>query len=227
MNFFEHQARARRNTIRLLVLFDLAVLATIGGLYLVGLVIDLFIQAWKKTLDLRLWRPEVFTWVCIGALAVIAWGTIRKMLALRKGGRVVAERLKGRPVDPASGDPAERRLLSIVEEMSLAAGLPVPQIYLLPKERCINAFIAGWAPSDAAIAVTHGALQTLGRDELQGVIAHEMAHLLHGDTRLNMRLLAILHGLLSIGMLGSALIGVTGGKFAAVGRFTVEKYPPF
>ncbi|MGQ0613996.1 MAG: M48 family metalloprotease [Planctomycetaceae bacterium] len=212
MDFFEHQARARKNTIRLLALFSLAVLATIGALYVVGLAIDLMWQRWTERYDFRLWKPEVFLWVCLGALVVIGWGTIHKLLALAKGGRTVAIRLKGRLVEPSSVDPAERRLLSIVEEMSLAAGLPVPQVYLLPNERCINALIAGWAPSDAVLAVTHGALRVLSRDELQGLVAHELAHLLHGDARLNMRLMAVLHGLLSIGMLGSALIVLPGTR---------------
>ena len=73
--------------------------------------------------------------------------------------------------------------------MSIASGVPVPQVFVLDREDGINAFAAGFRPADAVIAVTRGVLVHLNRDELQGVIAHEFSHVLNGDMRLNMRLI--------------------------------------
>ncbi|MCU0248233.1 MAG: M48 family metalloprotease [Bryobacter sp.] len=89
--------------------------------------------------------------------------------------------------------------------MSIAAGLPIPDVYLLDEETGINAFAAGHDPADAVIGVTFGALKLLNRDELQGVIAHEFSHILNGDMRLNLRLMGWLHGLLGLVILGRVL----------------------
>ena len=90
----------------------------------------------------------------------------------------------------------------MVEEIAIASGVPVPQIFVLEEESAINAFAAGYAPSDAAIAVTRGALNKLPRDELQGVIAHEFSHVLNGDMRLNIRLIGLLFGILVLALIG-------------------------
>ena len=83
--------------------------------------------------------------------------------------------------------------------MAIASGVPVPEIYVLEEESGINAFAAGYAPDDAAVAVTRGALELLDRDELQGVIAHEFSHILNGDMRLNIRLMGVLFGIMVLG----------------------------
>jgi len=80
--------------------------------------------------------------------------------------------------------------------MAVASGMPVPEVYVLDHERGINSFAAGHTQSDVAIGVTRGCLKLLNRDELQGVVAHEFSHILNGDTRLNMRLMGIAHGVL-------------------------------
>ena len=115
---------------------------------------------------------------------------------------MVAQDLGGRPVPPQPTDPDERRLLNVVEEMALAAGIPVPEIYLLENEDGINAFAAGKTPTDSAIGVTRGCVRSLSRDELQGVIAHEFSHILNGDMRLNTRLIGLLQGILIIALIG-------------------------
>src|SRR5262249_41066417 len=99
-----------------------------------------------------------------------------------------------------------RQLLNVVEEMALAAGIPVPRVFVLEEERGINAFAAGFAPGDAVIGVTRGALELLTRDELQGVIAHEFSHVLNGDMRLNLRLIGALHGIVALTLFGSRLM---------------------
>jgi Zn-dependent protease with chaperone function len=125
---------------------------------------------------------------------------------LSRGGAAVAELLGGRRVETATPDPAEQVLRNVVEEMAIASTMPVPQIYLLDRERGINAFAAGHTRDDVAIGVTFGCLKLLNRDELQGVMAHEFSHILNGDTRLNMRLMALTHGLLWPTIAGRVLL---------------------
>ena len=119
---------------------------------------------------------------------------------------VVASQLGGVRVSPDTTDPLQRRLLNVVEEMAIASGVPMPEVYLLEQEAGINAFAAGHNPPNAAIGVTRGALTTLNRAELQGVIAHEFSHILNGDMRLNMRLMGLLFGLLVIAMIGRTVL---------------------
>ena len=97
-------------------------------------------------------------------------------------------------------------MINVVEEMALASGVPVPPVYLLPEEQGINAFAAGYSPSDAVVAVTRGTAEQLSRDELQGVVAHEFSHILNGDMRLNIRLIGVLHGILLLGLIGRFLL---------------------
>ncbi len=135
-------------------------------------------------------------------LLLIAGRMFFKMLSLRQGGAAVAASLGAVPVDPTTTDPQLRRFLNIVEEMSLASGVPTPRLFVMPREPGINAFAAGFTPADAAITVTGGALAQLNRDELQGVIGHEFSHILNGDMRLNIRLIGLLAGILLVGMIG-------------------------
>src|SRR5690625_5777554 len=123
------------------------------------------------------------------------------MRQLRSGGRAVAEALGGKWINLDSGTGPERRLLNVVEEMAIASGAPVPPVYVL-EEQSINAFAAGHTPQDAVIGITRGAIEQLNRDELQGVIAHEFSHILHGDMSLNIRLEGLLNGILVISLLG-------------------------
>ncbi|MCU0988277.1 MAG: M48 family metalloprotease, partial [Xanthomonadales bacterium] len=112
---------------------------------------------------------------------VIGLASLFRMASLRAGGGQVARQLGGSLVDSDTRDLKRSRLRNVVEEIALASGVPVPEIYVLEQESGINAFAAGYTPADAAVAVTRGALETLDRDELQGVIAHEFSHVLNGD----------------------------------------------
>ena len=143
------------------------------------------------------------------------WPRWSAPLALRGGGGRVARELGGVFVPPDTTDPQLRRLRNVVEEMAIASGVPVPEIYVLPDESAINAFAAGWSTSDAAVAVTRGALDRLNRDELQGVIAHEFSHVVNGDMRLNIRLIGLLFGILFLSVIGRTLLQ---GSFLAGGR---------
>ncbi|HLP07482.1 MAG TPA: M48 family metallopeptidase, partial [Opitutaceae bacterium] len=162
------------------------------------------------------WRVDALAWTTGLTLAVIAGGALYRRFTLREGGRAVARIAGGRELAPGSSEPAERRLLNIVEEMSIASGVPMPAVFVLDDEPGLNAFAAGFTPSDAAVAVTRGCLEKLNRDELQGVIAHEFSHLLNGDMRLNIRLVGVLFGILMLAMIGRGLLQSL--RFAGAGR---------
>ncbi|MBA2661228.1 MAG: M48 family metallopeptidase [Bradymonadaceae bacterium] len=208
MNFFESQAVARKNTTRLVALFVAAVAAIALTIYFVCL----FAFFWWPHDGLGpsppLFDAQLFI-VTVGVtLCVITMGSLIKIAMLSKGGSVVAESVGGRLVEPTTTDPEERRLMNVVEEMALAAGMPMPLVYVLDREEGINAFAAGYTINDAAVGVTRGCLKILTRDELQGVIAHEFSHILNGDMRLNIRLIGVLYGILMIYMGGRIVLRV-------------------
>jgi Zn-dependent protease with chaperone function len=159
----------------------------------------------RRTWDLLV--PAWLVWATSAAvLAGIAGATLRKIAAISQGGPAIARMLDARPIVRVRAQPLERRFLNLVEEMAIAAGLPVPRAYVLDRAAGINALTAGFTPRDAVILVTRGALATLERDELQGVVAHEMSHVLNGDVRLNTWMIGLLAGLVSVGALGGFLL---------------------
>src|ERR1017187_9512771 len=217
MDFFERQDLARRNTKLLVVYFVLGVAMLILAVYAATLAIFTGVASrhhhvYDEQVQMALWNPQLFFGAALGTLAVIALGSGFKTLELAQGGSTVATMLGGRLVDPATSDPDERKLRNVVEEMAIAAGVPVPQIYLLPDEHGINAFAAGHSTSDAVVAVPAGAMKLLTRDELQGVIGHEFSHILNGDMRLNLRLMGILFGILCLAIIGRILLQVRSGS---------------
>ena len=191
-------------TLRLVVLFALAVLGIVAAIDLVVLLLG------------RNQTPSTLVgWIVVASVmtvAIIAIGMVSKTIALRAGGSAVAASVGAVPVDPTTSDPTLRRYVNIVEEMSLASGVPVPRLFVLEREPGINAFAAGFTPADAAITVTGGALATLNRDELQGVIGHEFSHILNGDMRLNIRLIGLLNGILLLGLIGLRFLQFGGGR---------------
>jgi Zn-dependent protease with chaperone function len=205
MNFFQAQDKARRNTLWMILLFILAV----GGLIFLTNLLLLVVLAYLKTgyfifsvSELNsFFELSVFVGVTAGVCLLIFGGSFYKTMSLSKGGPAVAEMLGGRLVPQSTNDLQQRQLLNVVEEMSIAAGMPIPKVYLL-EENSINAFAAGQSPANAVIGVTRGALTQLSREELQGVIAHEFSHIFNGDMRLNIRLIGVLHGILLVGMIG-------------------------
>ena len=205
MDFFSHQDQARKRTTQLVLLFVAAVASLIVALNL--LIAALFMGA-EGNPNASLFdyvTLEQWFWISAGVITVIGGASLVKWLMLRGGGRVVAESLGGRLLLPNTQDFYERRLLNIVEEMALAAGMPVPPVYVL-SDQSINAFAAGYQPSDAVIGVTQGCMEQLSRDQLQGVVAHEFSHILNGDMRLNIRLMAVLFGLLFIALIGRFML---------------------
>lgn len=214
MNFFEYQDRTRRNTKLLVFLFILAVLLIIASIYYSCWTLVFFALTQNNRPEFTtapdLWNPTLFGWVAAATLLVVIGGSLYMTSVLSGGGKVVAERLGGREVPPNATDLNEKRLRNIVEEMAIASGTPVPGIYVLPDETGINAFAAGFTPSDAVVAVTQGSLDYLNREELQGVIAHEFSHVVNGDSRLNIRLSGVIHGILVIGLTGYWIMRILG-----------------
>ncbi|MFO7604424.1 MAG: M48 family metallopeptidase, partial [Gammaproteobacteria bacterium] len=205
MNFFEAQDQARRHTGWLVLLFALAVAGLIVLTNLLLLVVLSYTQtghfAFTPTLLQDQFQWDVFLGVAVVIITLVFLGSLYKTLSLSGGGSQVAEMLGGRLVSRDTRDPAEQRLLNVVEEIAIAAGITVPPVYLLD-ESGINAFAAGTTPNSAVIGITQGALDAFSREELQGVIAHEFSHIFNGDMRLNIRLIGVLHGILLLGMLG-------------------------
>ena len=218
--FFEHQAEARRNTRWLLLGMLGAVLGTGLGLYCVVVALEQFHTSGQRVFGYELgwWQPRLLLACVIGTAVVVFVASAFRMLSLRGGGARVAERLGGRLVSGQPRDLLEKRLLNVVEEMGIASGVPVPQVFVLDSEQGINAFAAGFSLDDAAIAVTRGALEKLTRAELQGVIAHEYSHVLNGDMRLNTRLIGAVFGILCIGLCGRALM-----RAASRGRISTSR----
>ncbi|MBA4107009.1 MAG: hypothetical protein C0485_14780 [Pirellula sp.] len=213
-DFFERQDQARRSSALLVILFVIGVIGIVGATMGVAWVALEAVQHQKELsdgdidalLDNPLYESPEKLALPVGAggaaLLLIVGGSLFKVAQLSGGGHVVAESLQGRRVFPDTTDAAEKRLLNVVEEMALASGVPVPPVFILDQEEGINAFAAGYSPSDAVVAVTRGTAENLSRDELQGVVAHEFSHILNGDMRLNIRLIGILHGILLLGLIG-------------------------
>lgn len=201
MDFFEAQDRAKRNTKKLVFYYALAVTGIIFSIYIVTLIF-FNSQFNVEGESVSFWYPGWLLTVSIIVGLIIASGTFYRISQLRKGGSAVAEMLGGRKVNPSTTNTSEQRLMNVVEEMSIASGISVPDVYVLDREENINAFAAGFTPGDAAIGVTKGTLEQLNRDELQGVIAHEFSHIFNGDMRFNIRLIGVLNGILIIHILG-------------------------
>ncbi len=223
MNFFQHQDSARKKTSLLVGLLIGAVLALI---LITTLLVGVFLyytqlhatsisayQAQQISLFQHFWlllHSPVAAYVSLGVITVVVSGGLYKIVQLGSGGRAVAEALGGRLVDPGSRDSLERKALNVVEEMAIASGNPVPPVYII-EDNAINAFAAGLNRRDAVIGLTQGCVKLLSRDELQGVVAHEFSHIHNGDMKLNMRLIALLHGILLIGLIGQYIAGGSHG----------------
>jgi Zn-dependent protease with chaperone function len=223
MNFFEHQHSAKKKTTLLVFLLILAVCCLIAITILAITIFFYFFQSHSTSIQayqtyttslsshfFHIISSNIFLWVIAGVVSVVGIGSLYKLIKLSQGGKYVAESLGGQLLHPNSQDPTERKILNVVEEMAIASGNPVPSVYVL-QDKSINAFAAGLSRRDAVIGVTQGCIQLLDRDELQGVMAHEFSHIHNGDMRLNMRLIAFLHGILVIGLIGSFIIRGSSG----------------
>jgi Zn-dependent protease with chaperone function len=214
-DFFERQAAARRSTAWLRLAFAFAFVTMIGAVSLVTLlataVATRVSPAHAFTLLTR--HPESYLRFTLVVGLLMLAVTVVRAWKLRGGGGALAEALGGRRIHAQTSDPDERRLLNVVEEMSLAARLRTPAVYVLDHERSINAFAAGRTLDDAAIGVTAGALAAFDREELQALIGHELSHLLNGDTALNTRMVAWLYGLHAPTLFAKGMLRGKNGRF--------------
>jgi Zn-dependent protease with chaperone function len=224
MDFFSHQDRARGRTFKLFVLYGLAVLGVLAALNALAIVVYNAVDkehasrtrserlsrfepesaplAYTPPKSFNFWNPAVYGTTSAAVLVIIGLAGVIKQLQIGGDGAKVAEMMGGRLVTGNASDPDERKFVNVVEEMSIASGVPVPRMYIMENEEGINAFAAGTRPETAVVAVTRGCLRTLSRDELQGVVAHEFSHILNGDMRINLRMIALNFGIMAIGIIG-------------------------
>jgi Zn-dependent protease with chaperone function len=223
MDFFQAQALAQRRTKWLVVLFALSVGATIAVTYAVTIMLignlpktssrhrNRYFNEYDQPavqVAATWWDPQIFAMVAGGTILLVAGAALFKTAQLRQGGPAIAEMVGGRRIESQTIDLKEKRLLNVVEEMSIASGISVPAVYVLDDEAGLNAFAAGLTTSDAVVAVTRGTLEKLNRDELQGVVAHEFSHILNGDMRMNIRLVAVLFGIFFLTIIGRGLLRI-------------------
>ncbi len=205
MDFFQSQDNARRNTKLLLGLYAAAVISIIVLTNVLLIAVTVFFDSSVPSSGTLRYDWETFLIVSLMVVMLIGLGSLYRIHSLSKGGAVVAEMLDGQLLIDPRDSLEKHRLLNVVEEMAIAAGTPVPPVYIIP-DQSINAFAAGYSPGDAVIGVTEGALQNLNRDQLQGVIAHEFSHILNGDMRLNIRLMGVLYGILMLTVIGRIVL---------------------
>jgi Zn-dependent protease with chaperone function len=213
VDFFARQEQSRRTSRALVGAFVLAfivvalattiVVATGLRLYTENNALFLGTETWQQWIE---GHGGLVVGLAVGTFGLMVVASLYRAATLARGGGHVARMLGGTRVTGDGSDPLQRRLVNVVEEMALASGLPVPEIYVLEQEAAINAFAAGLTSADAAIAVTRGALEHLERAELQGVIAHEFSHILNGDMRLNQQLIGLSFGILVLSLAGRWLL---------------------
>ena len=196
MRFFDHQDAARSETRRLLLAFSLAVLLLVLAVH-GSLVVAWWLMAGFLQWALR-WTPGFpvgFVAVNVGVtLLLVLGGWWVETSQLRAGGIQLAKRIGAREARPSVSF-AEQRFCNVLDELCIAGTVARPAPMVVTRTDAINAFAAGWDESDAVIAVTQGALELLNREELQGMVAHELSHLREGDTRLKMQLAGMVYGL--------------------------------
>jgi len=184
----------------MVVLYALAVVAVV-------LAVDVVLGVAWRLITVEMQVPSrVYVWGAIGTAALILLVSLYQVLRLSGGGEAIARMVGAQRIAGDTREPLERRLLNVVEEMAIAAGTRVPAVYVMQDEAGVNAFAAGYDVSSSVIAVTRGTLQILNRDELQGVIGHEYSHIVNGDMRLNIRMMAVLSGIVFVGAIGEFLM---------------------
>lgn len=203
MNFWQAQSQAKFNT------------AVYLSIFIILTLIAAVLGEWAMRFFAGpSYGYPTFPYVAVGFLA-LTFGVagFNYMNYLQAGGSYVAESVGAVLVNPYTRNPKERQLLNIVEEIALAASLPIPPVYILEAHE-INAFAAGTNYDNAAITVTRGCLELLNRDELQGVVAHEFGHIYNRDMTIGMRVAAMIMGFFIVSYIGLRLLegGMYGGR---------------
>lgn len=207
MDFYEHQKRAKRNSLIIWLLYILLLCVSsllIGYTFVVGLnLADFyqpqysqhgFLEKFVASNEL-VFTNQIEALLGFSAFAFIAMGLATLFGFMQKSdGHKVAIAFGGRLItDENANSQAEKQALNIVAEQALAANISTPSLYIVPEEG-INAFAAGKKREEAIVAITHGALENFNRNELSGVIAHEIGHIVNFDIKLNIQISAFVFG---------------------------------
>lgn len=185
MNFLEQQRSNRRRTWGVMLAF-------VALMLVVGAGFDVFMLGASE--------GEVF--LPLGSVAALALSSGSAGISYFAGDRAVLRSAQAIPIDEmlSTADDGSRlkltQLRNVVDEMAIASGLPAPKVFVVP-DADANAFATGRDPQHASIAVTQGLLNSLNREQLQGVVAHEMSHIRNYDIRL-MTVIAALVGTLAL-----------------------------
>jgi heat shock protein HtpX len=188
MSIFSAQDKARQQTYKLMAWFLLTIIALV-----VGVNVGLALMWWPLTRIGIAYPHYFFTVNTVVTLACVLGGWWIESSNLSLGGEKLARRVGARELWDTRVH--EAGLPDILQELVIAARMQPPQLMVLDREEGINAFATGWTQNDAVIALTRGALEQLNREELQGMLAHELGHIREGDTRLNMHLASMVFGL--------------------------------
>lgn len=217
MNFYVAQDSAKKKTkylvlLYVLILIVLTFLSTLVLILLLPVVTgqNLSTNSWQTLFTER--NLPTLLWVGAFVVGGALISSFVKSRHLAKGGAVIAAALGGSKLSPNSSNINERKALNVVEEMAIASGMPVPEVFVLRQESAINAFAAGQSPQDAVIGLTQGCIDKLSRTQLQGVVGHEFSHILNGDMRLNLRIIMLLHGIEFIALLGRIMTSSRGRR---------------
>lgn len=224
MNFFALAENARKKTTFLLLLFILAVISICFLVNAIGYgcFFYFYITHYGRTLSPSIasyvnGSPSYFEWLTrpfsIYIFAITLFSifivSLYRFYQISSNIGTIAQWAGGREIlSQYIEDAQEKKLVNVVEEMSIASGVPVPAIYILDEELTINAFVAGFNSTDTLLCITKGAVSQLSRDELQGVVGHEFSHILNGDMKTNMTLTATLAGIQSIYQVGHAILRI-------------------
>ncbi|MFN3713753.1 MAG: M48 family metalloprotease [Alcanivoracaceae bacterium] len=218
MNFIDHQNMHKAISRRLIVLYALAygffsLLPALAVGLLLAMILPFVTSSGQSNESAMLIGGAVGMFILL-ILLLFSWGRSRQ---LRDGGQLLLASLRATPLATKRINPLQKRLLNVTEEIAVAAGIPVPSLYVLEREIGINALTIGYGIDDAAIVVSRGALEALDRRELQAVVAHEVAHIVHGDTGLNIQMVGALFGLVTIRQAGLAAMRDTHPGIIALG----------
>ena len=211
-NFFEHQNRAKKNTLYLVFLFVLSIVLTIfvvSFFMIIGFIIGFeYNSSSDKLISYIISEfPTIMTSVAVFVIALFLIGCIIKLIKLSKGGEAIAKSFGAKEILRENASVNETILLNVIDEISLSSNIKSPRVFKTRDAKSINLFVAGANPQNAVICVTKGTIETLKRDELQNVIAHEYSHIFNGDMKLNMSLAVLLYGLDFLHISGIALFG--------------------
>lgn len=207
-SFIYYQDQARKRTGLLIALFALSVLGI--GL-VIWLVAEFAVYYASGAADAgTAWQPNwsILRYTLIGEFLIIGLASMSKISSLSSGGAAVAESMGAREITGEPSSLEEQQLLNVVEEMSIAARIPAPRVFVMDGEPSINAFAAGTHTGDAAVAVTAGALMVFNREELQAVIGHEFSHIVNGDMSMNMKIISVLAGVMMLSFFGSMIMRI-------------------